>query len=131
MKNPTYYVAIFGNPDPPEKDNVESGRYHLGIRGTGIPGERGDIMLLYCTGGYAEHYMSIPGIGIILTKTSDSIYYRYLPLVNPIVKDDIDKYFINEDKKKFTNIRFNSYWLFEISRESFFAATENLSIKWP
>ena len=88
-------------------------------------------MLLYCTGGYAEHYMSIPGIGIILTKTSDSIYYRYLPLVNPIVKDDIDKYFINEDKKKFTNIRFNSYWLFEISRESFFAATENLSIKWP
>ena len=41
MKNPTYYVAIFGKPDPPEKDNVESGRYHLGIRGTGIPGERG------------------------------------------------------------------------------------------
>ena len=131
MRNPTYYVAIFGNPDLPNKDFVESGRYHLGIRGTTIPGERGDIMLLYCTEGYPGHLMSVPGIGVVLTKTSDSIFYRYLPFVKPITRNDIDMHFMDEDKKKFSGIGCNSCWLFEISRNSFCAAIENSSIEWP
>ena len=131
MKNPTYYVAIFGDPDPPEKDTVESGRYHLGIRGTDIPGERGDVILLYCTGTYAEHFMTVPGIGIILTKDKESIYYRYLPLSRPIAKGDVETAFTEEDRNKLSNIRFSSHWLFEISRDSFRNATENISINWP
>ena len=131
MKEPTYYVAIFGNPDPPEKDTVESGKYHLGIRGTDIPGERGDIILLYCTGSYAKHFMRVPGIGILLTKDKKSIYYRYLPLSTPIPKDHIDGSFTEEDKNKFSNIRFDNFWMFKISKESFCNATMNVSINWP
>ncbi len=131
MKNPNYYVVVFGNPEPPEKDHVESGRYHLGIRGTDIPGESGDILLPYCTGSYLEHYMSVPGIGIVLTKDTDSIYYRYLPLSKPISKDHIDQSFTNEDRKKFSNIRFDSFWMFPISSESFRKSLRDILIQWP
>ena len=131
MKEPRYYVAIFGNPDPPEKDTVESGRYHLEIGGTDIPGERGDILLLYCTGSYAAHFMSAPGIGVILTKHKESINYRYLPLSKPIPKDYLIRSFTDEDKIKFSNIRFDNYCMFKISRESFYNATKNFSINLP
>lgn len=131
MKNPTYYVVVFGNPKPPEKERVESGKYHLGIRGTNIPGESGDILLPYCTGSYSEHFMSVPGIGIILSKDSDSIFYRYLPLSKPISKDNIDRSFTAEDKEKFSNIRFDSFWMFPISSESFRKCLGDSSIDWP
>jgi len=131
LKEPTYYVAIFGNPDPPEKDTVESGRYHLGIRGTDISGERGDILLLYCTGSYAAHFMSVPGIGVILTKHKESINYRYLPLSKPIPKDHLIRSFTYEDRKKFPNTRFDNFGMFKISRESFYNATKDFSINLP
>ena len=75
--------------------------------------------------------MSAPGIGIVLTKTKDSIFYRYLPFSSPISKDHIDKTFTDEDRNKFTNIIFNTYWLFNISNESFSNATMGLIIDWP
>jgi len=131
MKKPTYYVAVFGKPEPPDKDTVDSGRYYLGIRGIDTPGERGDILLLYCTASYEDNFMSVPGIGIVLTKTKESIFYRYLPFTSPISKDQIDKAFTDEDRKKFANIRFNTYWLFGISQESFSNATRGLIINWP
>jgi hypothetical protein len=99
MKKPTYYVAVFGKPEPPDKDTVDSGRYHLGRRGADTPGERGDILLLYCTAGYADNSVSVPGIGIVLTKTKESIFFRYLPFTSPISKDQIDKTFTDEDRK--------------------------------
>ncbi|MGV7930764.1 MAG: hypothetical protein AB2L13_18005 [Spirochaetota bacterium] len=131
MKKPTYYVAVFGDPDPPEKDTVESGRYHLGISGRSLPGEPGDILLLYCTGNYKGHSCSVPGIGIMLTKDHGTIYYRYLPFVHPISKYTIDNSFIKEDKSKFGNIRFNSHWFFEISRDSFCATIDSVLMSWP
>jgi len=131
MKKPTYYVAVFGKPEPPDKDTVDSGRYYLGIRGTATPGERGDILLLYSTTSYADNFMSATGIGIVLTRTKESIFYRYLPFISPIPKDQIDKVFTDEDRIKFTNIRFNTYWLFDISYESFRNAIRSLIIDWP
>ena len=131
MKNPTYYVAIFGDPDPPEKDTVESGIYHLGIRGTDLPGEQGDIILLYCTGTYFEHYKCTPGIGVILSKDKEAIYYRYLPLSRPIARYNIEDAFNDEDRQKLSNIRFKSHWLFEITRDSFCNTIKNVSVNWP
>ena len=131
MKKPTFYVAVFGKPEPPDKDTADSGRYHLGIRGTDTPGERGDILLLYCAASDADNFMNAPGIGIVLTKTKDFIFYRYLPFTSPISKDQIDKTFTDEDRKKFTNIKFNTYWIFDISHESFRNATRGLLIDWP
>jgi hypothetical protein len=43
VREPSYYVAVFGKPGLPDKDTVDSGRYLLGVRGTDTPGERGDI----------------------------------------------------------------------------------------
>jgi hypothetical protein len=131
MKKPTYYVAVFGKPEPPDKDTVDSGRYCLGIRGPDTPGERGDILLLYCTANYAENFMSVPGIGIVLTKTKDSIFYRYLPFASPISKEHIDKNFTDEDRNNLADMKFNTYWIFGISNESFSNATRGVSINWP
>ena len=131
MKKPSYFLAVFGKPEPPDKDPVDSGRYYLGIRGTDTPGERGDILLLYCTASHVENFMSVPGIGIVLTKTKDSIFYRYLPFSSPISKDHLDKTFTDEDRGKFTNIKFNTYWLFDISHESFSNAIRGSIIDWP
>jgi len=131
MKEPTYYVAIFGKPEPPDKDTADSGRFFLGMRGTDTPGERGDILLPYSPSGHAENIMNAPGIGIVLTKTKEFIYYRFLPFLSPITKDQMDKEFTDEDREKLNGIRFNTYWLLGISRESFINATRGASIDWP
>lgn len=131
MKEPKYYVAVFGDPKPPERDVVESGKYHLGGRGTGIAGERGDILLLYCTDSYAKHPLSVPGIGIVLTRFSDYLFYRYLPLSVPVGKDRIDAFFTEEDKRNFSNVRSDGFRMFEISRQSFRDALEGVSVAWP
>lgn len=131
MEKPTYYVAVFGKTGPPDKDTVDSGRYPLGIRGSDTPGERGDILLLYCTDSHEDASSSVPGIGVVLTKNKESIYYRYLPFVSPLSKDQIEKTFTYQDREKLTGIRFNNYWLFEISNESFSNTTQGVLINWP
>jgi len=131
MKKPTYYVAVFGKPEPPDKDTADSGRFYLGLRGTDTPGERGDIMLLYSAAGNEENMMSAAGAGIVLTKTKDSIYYRYLPFSSSISNDQLDNAFTEEDRNKLISIRSNTYWLFDISQESFSNATRGVLINWP
>jgi hypothetical protein len=131
MKKPAYYVAVFGKPEPPDKDAVDSGRFYLGLRGGDTPGERGDILLLCSAAGDEENAISMPGIGIVLTKTRDAIYYRYLPFPSPISRDRIDTAFTEEDRKKLTSIKYNTYWLFGISRELFSDATRGVLIHWP
>lgn len=131
MKKPTYYVAVFGKPEPPDKDTVDSGRFYLGLRGVDTPGERGDVLLLYSAAGNEENMMIAAGAGIVLTKTKDSIYFRYLPFSSPVSKDRIDNAFTEEDRKKLTSISYNTYWLFDISRESFSNATKGVLINWP
>jgi hypothetical protein len=131
MKKPAYFVAVFGKTGPPDKDTVDSGRYPLGIRGTDTPGERGDILLLYCMASHEENSSSVPGIGVVLTKNKESIYYRYLPFSSPLSKDKIEKTFTDEDRRKLIGIRFNTYWIFDISNESFSNATRGIEINWP
>jgi len=131
MKKPAYYVAVFGKPEPPDKDTADSGRFYLGLRGTDTPGDRGDILLLYRMDGTADNSMSVPGLGVVPTKTRDFIFYRYLPFSSPISKDQIDKALADEDREKFTDIGSNTYWIFDISNESFRNATKGVFIHWP
>lgn len=65
MNRPKYHIAVFGNPVPPEKDLVESGFYHPDVKYTPCNTQPGDILLLYCTGSYSEHAMTVPGVGIV------------------------------------------------------------------
>ncbi len=130
MKEPRYFLAVFGDPIPPDRDAVESGKYYLGTTKVAITAERGDILLLYCTDAYSEHSLSVPGIGVVLTKYNDCIFYRYLPLAVPISRDQILGSFTEEDKRSFLNIRYNSFRMFEISRQSFLDTVRNASINW-
>jgi hypothetical protein len=131
MKNPTYYLAVFGKPEPPDRDTVDSGRFFLGRRGADTPGERGDVMLLCCNAVDAEQGMCATGIGIILTKTKEFIFYRHLPFSSPISKDVLEGAFSTEDRNRFSDIRPNNYWIFDISGESFRSATRGVPIHWP
>jgi hypothetical protein len=88
-------------------------------------------MLLYCIATDEEYFISAPGIGIILTKTKEFIFYRYLPFSLPIIKGHIEKTFTDEDANKLKNLRSNTYWLFDISSESFRKATSGVLINWP
>lgn len=131
MKNPIYYVAAFGKPGPPDKDTVDSGRYPLGIRGTDTPGERGDILLLSCPDSQEGKLTVFSGIGIVLTKNREAIYYRYLPFSSPLARDQVEGTFTDEDRENLSRIGSNAYWLFEISAESFRNATRGVVIRWP
>jgi len=131
MRSPRYLFATFGDPAPPEKDRVESGIYHPDPKTAPFPAEPGDILLLYCTGGYAEHSMEVPGLGVVLHRTDEIISYRYLPLSKPISKDKIEACFLPDDITKFNNRRFRAFWLFEISRDSFAATVGIPAISWP
>lgn len=131
MKEPRHFLAVFGKPEQPDKDTVDSGRFYLGQRGADTPGDRGDLMLLYCSATDEEYSMSAPGIGIILTKTKEFIFYRYLPFSLQITKDHIEKTFTGDDSSKLKSVKSNTYWLFDISDESFRKATSGVSIIWP
>jgi hypothetical protein len=131
MNPPKYFLAVFGEPSPPEKDVVESGYYHPDSTFSPFPTQKGDLMLLYCTGSYGEYWMEVPGIGIIIDVNNIMIEYRFLPLSKTISKSIIDKKFEPNDAEKFKNIRFSSHWLFEISKESFRRVMDNRNIKWP
>jgi hypothetical protein len=131
MKAPKYYLSVFGNPEPPNKDTIESGLYHPDLRFGPFPTEPGDFLLLYCTAGYSEHAMEVPGIGVVLETKETYIYYRYLPFTMAISKSELDSKFNQRDKIKFSNIRFSSHWLFEISRESFLNVVADRKILWP
>ncbi len=131
MKDPKHFLAAFGKPEQPDKDTADSGRFYLGQRGTDTPGERGDLMLLYCAASNDAYLVSAPGIGIILTKTKEFIFFRYLPFPSPITKDHIEKTFTVDDSNKIKSAKSNTYWLFDISDESFRKATSGVLINWP
>lgn len=126
-----YFLAVFGDPKPPGKDTVESGTYHPNPEQAPFPTKPGDVLLLYCTGGYPKHAMEAPGIGIVLAADRETVHYRYLPLSPSIPIDRIRQSLTASDVSKFKNIRFDVFWLFEISRESFVAVMDQHTITWP
>ena len=75
--------------------------------------------------------MNAPGVGIVLTKTRDFIYYAYLPFLSPLSWGRIDKAFTDVDRNKLNALKSNTYWLLDISRESFVEATRDAPIRWP
>ena len=125
-----YFVAVFGDPQPPNKSLVGSGQYDPDPRYAPFPTEVGDIMLLYCTSSYPRLAMQVAGIGVVLAADSQWIRYRCFPFKEPIPKSRIDAGFEPTDLQKFGNIRFSSHWLFEISRKSFSETIADQEIDW-
>jgi hypothetical protein len=131
MQLPHYYCAVFGDPKPPEKDEVESGVYHPNPKTGTFLTRPGDLLILYCTRGYAGREMEVPGIGVVLDQDDQAVRYRYLPLATPIPKAKIERAFVAADLEKFKNRRFSGFWLFEIASASFSATVDIPEIAWP
>ena len=83
MQSAQYFFAMFGDPNPPEKDEVESGAYHPNQNTAPYSTQPGDFLLLYCTGGYAGLAMQAPGIGIVLAVDYETARNGYVPLTKP------------------------------------------------
>lgn len=131
MSRPKYFFAMFGDPNPPEKDTVESGIYHPDPKHAPFATRPGDVLLLYCTENYSRHPKQAPGIGVVLDTDQKKVTYRYLPLTQSVSKTMIEEKFQAKDGTKFKNRRFTGFWLFEISRESFIDVLGDQMIAWP
>jgi hypothetical protein len=113
-----YFVAVFGNPEP-DKDPVDSGFYRADQGYPPFRAEPGDVLLLYCTDEYPKYRMQVPGIGIVLRATSDTVEYRWLPLSEPIRRETILEKFDPDDSTKMNQLGIKARRLFEISKSSF------------
>jgi len=74
--------------------------------------------------------MRVPGIGVVLETRNSEIRYRYLPLAEIASKNDLDNKLNSPDKQIFSNIRFSTHWLFEISRQSFLNIVADREVLW-
>src|SRR5229473_5447407 len=128
MDKPRYFIAVFGDPRP-DKDSVESGVYTPDPKHA-FPTKSGDMMLLYCTAGYANHPLQVPGIGVVLRVDSEHVEYRWIPFDQPIQKIALDVNLDSDDAAKMRNIRFSSHWLFEISQQSFSKIADARAMAW-
>ena len=127
MKEPRFYLAVFGNPMLPGHVTVEEGHFgvHAGWPESIAPG---DLVLLYCTGGYARYPKSVPGVGVVeeVDYGQQSFTFDYEPLSQPVPLEALRFVFEPVDAAKLRNIRFNNHWLFEIAAESFGRAVYGL-----
>ena len=127
MKEPRYYLAVFGDPTRPGHVTVEEGHFgvHAGWPESIAPG---DLVLLYCTGGYALYPKSVPGVGVVeeVGHGSRSFFYTYRPLTHPLPLEELRLALAPGDRVKLANIRFNNHWLFEIAEVSFGRAVEGV-----
>ena len=127
MSERRYYLAVFGNPMLPGHVTVEEGRFgvHAGWPERIAPG---DLVLLYCTGGYARYPKSVPGVGVVeeVDHGRQTFTYDYEPLSQPVPLEGLRFVFEPVDAAKLRNIRFNNHWLFEIDAESFGRAVDGL-----
>ncbi len=127
MKEPRFYLAVFGNPMLPGHVTVEEG--HFGVSAGWPEGiAPGDLVLLYCTGGYARYPKFVPGVGVVeeVDYGQQSFTFEYEPLSQPVPLEALRFVFEPVDAAKLRNIRFNNHWLFEIAAESFGRAVYGL-----
>lgn len=127
MKEPRFYLAVFGNPFLPGHVTVEEG--HFGVDAGWPSGiAPGDLVLLYCTGTYVRYAKCVPGVGVVeaVDHARQSITYDYEALSRPVSLEELRFAFEGSDAFKLGNIRFNNHWLFEISAESFHGAVYGL-----
>lgn len=70
------------------------------------------------------------GLGVVLDSNNQCVNYRWLPFVHPIPKLTIDQQFDANDLNHFGLIRFDRFWLFEISQSSFSKTVGAANIAW-
>ncbi|MCZ6890887.1 MAG: hypothetical protein O7F09_00020 [Chloroflexi bacterium] len=117
---PRYYLAVFGDPTLPDHVTVEEG--HFGVDSGWPPAlTEGDRVLLYCTGSYLLYPKSVPGVGVVEEVDCDNrrFFFDYKGLDKRVPLDELRLAFQPDDRVKLANIRFDSFWLFEIAAKSY------------
>ena len=127
----SYFTAVFGEPNRPGKDPVESGTYTPDPSFAPFSTEPGDIMLLYCTAKYSGFEKVVPGLGLVTGSNNQLVHYKYIPFKTPIPKSVLDTNLEPNDRVSFGRIHLPKYWLFKISRKSFSAIVAGYDISWP
>jgi hypothetical protein len=132
-RKPKYFILAFGAPYA-KNHPIEGGIYphrkgYVSSSGIIV----GDVMLLYCCGGYPGHDMEAPGIGVVTNiQTGDEqeiIYYQYFPLCHPVDWDAITANI--RELEGNTNFSLAGNWLREISDNAFRAVISGRQIEWP
>ena len=99
---------------------VEEG--HFGVDSGWPPAlTEGDRVLLYCTGSYRLYPKSVPGVGVVEEVDCDNrrFFFDYKGLDKRVPLDELRLAFQPDDRVKLANIRFDSFWLFEIAAKSY------------
>jgi hypothetical protein len=136
-RKPNYFFVAFGakyagvNP-------VEGPIYpHQNgyVSNSGI--QSGDVMILYCCGGYPGHDQEAPGIGVVTRLTQNkndaqltNIHYQYFPLSCPVDWNTISTSILELAGKK-RNFSLAGNILRKISNNSFRSAIAGQQINWP
>jgi hypothetical protein len=129
--HPHHYVAVFGDPDALGHVHVEDGKY--GHRNLPQQLRPGDMVLLYCTGTYLPYPRSVPGIGIVtrVEQATRDFWYDYLPLRQALPLDLLRFRMETADQESLANIRFDTYWFFRVSEQSFRAVMQGALLGLP
>ena len=119
-RKPRYYLAVFGDPTLPDHVTVEEG--HFGVDSGWPPAlTEGDRVLLYCTGSYRLYPKSVPGVGVVeeVDHENRRFFFDYKRLEQRVPLDELRLALHPDDRVKLANIRFDSFWLFEIAAKSY------------
>jgi len=133
-RNQNYFLAAFGAPHAGTHP-VHGGVYPLlATVVTNSEIQPGDVMILYCCGGYPGHDREAPALGVVTKLVGNShdsrltdIHYQYFPFCHPIPLYAL-KASIPGLK---TNFSLPAYQLQSIPRNAFRAAVAGRQIDWP
>jgi len=133
LSTPKYFIAAFGEQYA-SKHPVDGSEYPLGrLSNQYSYVNKGDVMLLYCTGNYPGYDMEAPALGILINTEIESgiriLHYRYLPIDEPIQRDTINNSLDAQERNYFVNPGAN--FIFEIKNTSFQRALMDRHIIWP
>lgn len=117
-----YWLGVFGDPDVDGHVAVEGGTFG---HHRGLPEQMavGDVFLCYCTGTYRRYARSVSGLGVIraVERERGGFTYDYRPFAEPLPSSLLRFRFTEADRWKLGNIRWDTFWLFEVSAASFAA----------
>jgi hypothetical protein len=139
-REPRYFVAVFGGKYE-DKDPVDGQRYPLARKywpseyypKAGIA--QGDIALLFCTKSYPGYPDKMPGVGVVCCieegQDTNTMWYRYLRLTQPIDRSTIRSRMTAGDSDKMENLHPPFRRLFVIQNESGRSVLAGCQIAWP
>ena len=117
-----FYFAVYADPSLAGHVTIEGGCF--GNRGMPQNMDVGDMVLLYCTDSYTGHTKSVPGVGIVTAVDHNlkHFWYDYVPFEEAVPLAFIRLAITEDDRTHVANMR--REFLFQISRESFYAVTQ-------